>query len=209
MAGNRYFVFLFHYSYTICTTYCQSTCAPITTTNPPGQHFKVLIGCDTVPVYVYGIVGLFGDKSSFGLLIRYYDNRDTFVKIDGSGDWQNTLIETRSGIADKYDLFIGSKIKVFGRHLTICSCSVAVCGEIDSMGNKLRSNQEWLRSKIESVGAVPVVPAPKDMNKDALQLRYTSTGKANLRKLFTDNNRLIEQMCTLGLSHLVEKLKQN
>lgn len=150
-------------------------------------------------------LGLFGNVNSFGLTIRYFANNDTFIKMDGvDSSWERAVVESKYGLADRNDFFIGSKIIVFGRHLTICSCPFEVCREIEVIGKSLRERQAWLRSKIESVGAVPMVP-DKSTNRASTQLRYTNTGKSDLRRLTIDNNRLIEQMCSVGLAHLVAK----
>ena len=123
--------------------------------------------------------------------------------MDGAeASWQQTNVFTKYGMADRDDFFIGSKIIVFGRHLTICSCPFEICREIEERGDKLREKQAWLQSKIESVLAVPVVPR-KEMDGSRLKMRHTFTGKSNLRQLVRENNRLIEQLFSLGLSHLV------
>ena len=123
--------------------------------------------------------------------------------MDGSDtSWQQSVILTKYGVADRDDFFVGSKIIVFGRHLTICSCPFEICREIEGRGDKLREKQAWLQSKIESVLAVPVVPR-KELDYSRMKMRHTHTGKSNLRQLVRENNRLTEQLCNLGLSHLV------
>jgi hypothetical protein len=149
-------------------------------------------------------LGLFGNVNAFGLNIRYYyANNETWVKIDEGVEstWQAAVIETKYGMVDRYDFFVGSQITVFARHLTICSCPFEVCREIEKLGKVLTEKQLWLRSKIESVRGVPVVPA-KNPNKDSMTLRHTSTGKCNLRQLIRENNRLVEQLYALGMGHL-------
>ena len=150
-------------------------------------------------------LGLFGTVSSFGLSIKVYKNGDILIKFDNvDGQWRKGMIDTKYGPADRNDFFIGSKILVFKRHLTICSCPYEVCRETEALGDALRERQAWLRSKIESVRAVPVVPLRKSNLIIENQMRLTSSGKSNLRLLTIENNKLVEQLCSLGMAHLVQ-----
>ena len=75
--------------------------------------------------------GLFGIQA-YGMIIRFFTDGSTQVKFDGvDAEWIFTVLDGPYGPVDKYDLFIGAKVKVFGRHLTISSANVSVCHEID------------------------------------------------------------------------------
>lgn len=56
-------------------------------------------------------LNLFGEKQSFGLTIRYYDEDGrTIVKFDGlDGGWHLTTLEGPYGPLDRNDLFLGAK----------------------------------------------------------------------------------------------------
>lgn len=148
--------------------------------------------------------GLFGDTSAFGLTIRFFpgDGR-ALVRLDGEGRrWEPAAVTTRHGAAERWDMFVGSKVVVFGRTLSIGSSSFEVCREIERLGDRLRARQSWLRSRVEAVGGVPVVRGP-GLEPLVLDFRHTSSGRSNLRKLATENNRLAEQLCALGMGHLL------
>lgn len=88
----------------------------------------------------------------------------TQIIFDGvDGEWLFTVLEGPYGPIDRYDLFIGAKIKIFGRHLTISSANASVCHWIDQQGRKLEKKITWIQEKIEKVGAVPIIrrEAPK------------------------------------------------
>lgn len=100
-------------------------------------------------------VGLFGKVNSYTVLIRYYQDCSVDVKFNGiDGIWQYSHLEGPYGVLDRLDMFIGAKINLFGRHLTISSASASLCHEIELEGKRLLKRQDFLRSKIESVAAV-------------------------------------------------------
>lgn len=142
------------------------------------------------------------------MIIRCYDDMSTQIKFDGvEGEWLFTTLEGPYGPVDRYDLFIGAKIKVFGRHLTISSANATVCHWIDQQSKKLEHKIKWLQEKIEKVGSVPIIrrDAPKVMRH--ITRSEKAAGYQNLRKLKIDLAKLGEQLSELGLSHLVGSSK--
>jgi hypothetical protein len=91
---------------------------------------------------------------------------------------------------DRYDLFIGSQVKVFGRHLSITSTNGSTCEWIEKEGRKLHARIEKLQDKVHSIGAVPVVLKPPPSVVRALTRSATKPGSVNLRKLNNDILRL-------------------
>lgn len=76
-------------------------------------------------------VGLFGDRNSYGLTLRYYDDGSALVRMDGvRGEWQMASLQSQYGALESCDLFIGAKIKLFGRTVTVASAAAAVCAKV-------------------------------------------------------------------------------
>jgi hypothetical protein len=58
------------------------------------------------------------------MIIRYFEDERTLVRFDGvEGDWQYSVLEGLYGPVTLLDLFIGSKVKIFGRSLAITTAS--------------------------------------------------------------------------------------
>ena len=156
-------------------------------------------------------LGLFGDRQVFGLTIMYSaDDQKTLVKFDGidNASWQYSSLEGPHGPCNRYDLFIGSRIKLFGRTLTISSASTVACQWIDREYAKLLKQQDYLISKVESVGSKPVVRRPQ--NQPMLNITRDEKGgggRCDLRKVVNENARLGEQLASLGLGHFVAMSK--
>ena len=56
--------------------------------------------------------GLHGNINSYGLILRYFEDQSTQIKFDGvEGEWLLTALEGPYGPMDRYDLFIGAKVK--------------------------------------------------------------------------------------------------
>lgn len=155
--------------------------------------------------------GLFGERNAYGLTVRYFDDDGrTTIRFDGvDGAWHFSILEGARGPVERYDLFVGARIKVFGRSLTITSTTASNCAWIEAEGAKLYKRQDWLREKIESVGAVPIVRKPivaaiKNVTRSA-----KPAGQVNLRKIYDENAQLCEQLLQLGLGHFLsnESLK--
>lgn len=104
------------------------------------------------------------------------------------------------GPIERHDLFIGAKVKVFGRHLTITTASASTCHWIDVEGKRLLKQQEWLREKIESVRATPCVRRPVPLAIKHIVRASRSAGNTDLRRLLDQNAKLGEQAANLGLA---------
>jgi hypothetical protein len=102
-------------------------------------------------------VGLLGHVLSYGMNLCFYrDDHHFEVTFDGvRACWKFTRIDGPYGPLNEDDLFIGSKITVFDRHLTITSANSHVCQMIDHKGQLLKKRISWLQSKLESIGKIP------------------------------------------------------
>ncbi len=142
-----------------------------------------------------------GDVSMYGLTIRYQRNGTTMIKFDGiDATWTYTALKGPYGCLEMHDLFIGAKITLFGRHLTISAANSAACKWIAKEKKRLEKQQEAFRKKIESIGEIPCVKRKESSNvKD-----ITRVGKldehTNLRLVLKENARLGEQLAKLGLA---------
>lgn len=152
-------------------------------------------------------LGLFGDTNSYGLTIRYnIEDGSSIIKFDGvDAKWYMNALEGAYGPVERWDLFIGAKVKIFGRHLTITSANASVCHWNDVQAKKLQKKQEWLRQKIESVGAVPIVRRQVPVCIKHIVRASKAEGRTDLRRLFNENTKLYEQLVKLGLGHVLEK----
>ena len=90
---------------------------------------------------------VFDDKSVFGLTIRiHHSNEETLVCFDGlNGCWNTAVLEAPYGPVNRHDLFIGSKIKVYGRNLVISSASRTTCEWIELEHMRLSSRSLFFR----------------------------------------------------------------
>jgi hypothetical protein len=145
-------------------------------------------------------LGLFGNVNSYGLTIRYFEDGQTVIKFDGlDGQWVFSQLQGNHGPIERYDLFVGAKVRVFGRHLTISSTNASTCQWIDEEGKRLLKRQDWLQSKIEAVGGVPVVRRNEPIGVKCNFTKKANSGNADLRRIFTENTKLMEQFSALGL----------
>ena len=148
-------------------------------------------------------LGLFGNVNSYGLTIRYYEDGQTVVNFDGlDGRWHFSQLDGPHGPLDRYDLFVGAKIRIFGRHLTIAATSASTCQWIDEEGKRLLKRQDWLQSKIESVGAVPAVRRPTPTGIKGHFGKKANSGNADLRRISEQNKKLAEQLACLGMGRI-------
>jgi hypothetical protein len=148
---------------------------------------------------------LFGECNSYGLRIRYFDDQRTMVKIDGvDGEWILTQLDGQYGPVNKYDLFVGGKVRIFGRWLTITSASASVCHGITVEAKRMEKMIAAMQGRIEGVGAVPIIRRSVPTTVRHIVRSAQPEGHENLRKILIDCTKLSEQMCSLGLAHVVK-----
>lgn len=151
--------------------------------------------------------GLFGNTNAFGLVIRYYSSQKIMVCFDDvDAKWEFSQLEGPHGPLSRYDLFVGAKVKLFGRTLTICSCNATVCHAIEMEGQRLAKKANWLQSKIESVGMQPCIKRTSDAGGTVIRHISRSSksyGSVNLRKSSLANMKLREQMIAIGLQQVL------
>jgi hypothetical protein len=150
---------------------------------------------------------LFGDKNVYSMRLRYFDDQRTYVKIDGiEGDWELTVLEGPYGPVDKYDLYIGGVVKVFGRHLTIASANASICHGIELRARKMKKQMAFMQERIENLGAVPIIRREPPTVMRHIQRSAKAEGHVDTRKLLIDVTKLAEQLCDLGLTHVVKEM---
>lgn len=147
---------------------------------------------------------LFGKVNLYGLIFRYYEeSHKTLIKFDGLvGEWVYSAIQGPYGPLEHIDFFIGAKIKVFGRQVTISSASGSAVRWIEAQRKKLERQQERFREKIMAIGQVPCVrPKQKEVVRHITRGEGTGAepGHTDLRKLLQLNAKLGEQLVSLGL----------
>jgi hypothetical protein len=157
---------------------------------------------------VWRELNLMGETNAYGITIRYYPDGQTVIKFDGvDGSWFFSQMYGPYGPIDRYDLFVGAKVTVFGRHLTISAAGASQCHWIEEEGARLSKQQEWLQQRVESVGAVCCVKrAPPQGPLQHNGRSSKPAGGINLRWLQNGNNKLLEQLATLGMSHCTPPL---
>jgi hypothetical protein len=144
---------------------------------------------------------IFGKVTLYGLTIRFLDNGDTLLKFDGiNGEWTFTALKGPYGVLEMQDLFIGARVNVFGRHLTISSANAAACNWIQSEQARLEKEQEEFRRKIESLGEVPCIRKKTISTIRDITRNAKTAGQTNLRQILKDNARLGDQLASLGLA---------
>lgn len=99
-------------------------------------------------------IGLLGHVLSYGMNLLFFPNDQHFeITFDGvRACWRFSRIDGPYGPIDEDDLFIGSKIIVFDRHLTITSANSDICRMIDAKGLLLKKRISWLQAKLEAIG---------------------------------------------------------
>lgn len=148
---------------------------------------------------------IFGHTSIYGLTLRFNpDDGSTLVKFDGvrEGEWTFTSLQGPCGVLEMHDLFIGAKIEVFGRHLTISTANGPAARWIHSESKRLMKMQNAFRARIESVGHKPVVPKPEIQAVKNIMRDTKTSSMANLRKMSMDCAKLGEQVAQLGLAQM-------
>ena len=152
-------------------------------------------------------LGLFGDRQCFGLTIMYsVEDQKILVNFDGvdGANWQYSTLDGPYGPINRHDLFVGSRVKLLGRTLTISSASTLAMRWIDKEYQKLLRQQEFLVAKVESVGAKSCVrrQMPEVVLEITRDIKGTG-GRCDLRKVVNENARLGEQLAGLGLGHVI------
>ena len=150
--------------------------------------------------------GLMGNVLSYGLTLKYYLEDKHFELVFDGVDalWKYSKMDGVYGPIDKYDLFIGSKITFFGRHLSISSTNSNICRLIDKTENSLKKKRTYLQEKIEMIGAIPIVKRVAQERIRNITRSSSKTGHGNLRQLRNECLKLSEQMGELGLTHLIK-----
>lgn len=151
-------------------------------------------------------LGLKGNIMSYGLTLKYFlEDKHFELVFDGvDAVWKYSKMDGIYGPIDKYDLFIGSKITFFGRHLSISSTNSNICRIIDNTENKMKKKREYLQQKIEMIGAIPIVKRAAQERIREITRSSSKTGHGNLRKIRNECMKLSEQMGELGLTHLIK-----
>lgn len=146
---------------------------------------------------------LFGKVNLYGITLRFYEEQQkTVIRFDGLvGEWVYSVLQGPYGPLEHIDFFIGAKITVFGRHLTISSASGSSIRWIERERKRLEKQEEAFREKILAVGKVPCVKG-KQVNivRHITRGSETVPGHTDLRKLLMFNARLGAQLASLGLS---------
>lgn len=151
-------------------------------------------------------LGLMGNILSYGLTLKYFlEDKHFELVFDGvDAVWKYSKMDGKYGPIDKYDLFIGSKITFFGRHLSISSTTSDICRVIDKTEKKMKAKRAYLQDKIEMIGANPVVRRDSQDRIRNITRSTSKTGHGNLRQLKNECLKLAEQMGELGLTHLIK-----
>lgn len=148
-------------------------------------------------------LGLFEDKSIFGLTIRFLINSAcTIVRLDGqNSEWEFVVLEGPYGPTTKHDLFIGSKIKVYGRNVIIRAANREACQWIEKEYKRLVKQQDTMQMRIEKCGLIPVVQRvyapPLLINARG---GHGLGGRCDLSRIRRENSRLGEQLVNIGMA---------
>mmetsp|Transcript_10870 Transcript_10870/g.16555 ORF Transcript_10870/g.16555 Transcript_10870/m.16555 type:complete len:242 (+) Transcript_10870:62-787(+) len=153
-------------------------------------------------------LGLNGNVLSYGMNLCYFPGDKHFeITFDGvHASWVFSKIDGPYGPLDEDDLFLGAKVKVFDRHLTISTANAHICHMIDRKEKLLKKRRAWLQEKIETIGAIPVVKRNVQSAIKHISRADQKPGTANLRRLQNEISRLTEQMGELGLSHMISRM---
>ena len=144
----------------------------------------------------------------YTLTLRYFhDSGRVGIKFSGiSGQWKYSILEGNYGPITRYDLFIGSQIKLFGRHLTVSTTTANVCHWLDDEAKFLEKQRLWLQEKISSCGMVPVVKKEPPVQLRHVDRISSTTGTKNLRKIHIQICKLREQLCDIGMDHFASMM---
>lgn len=118
-------------------------------------------------------------------------------------EWIYSALDGPSGPLEQSDLYIGAKINVFGRHLTISSANLSAIQWIEREANTIEKRVEDYRNRILSMGVTPCVkkiPPPVVRN---ITRSTRMKGQRDLRLLRNEFSKLGEQLANLGFSNLL------
>eukprot|EP01038_Epipyxis_sp_PR26KG_P006263 gene6263-8624_t len=146
-----------------------------------------------------------GKALIYGLTISYTDNEETqqktMIKFDGvQGEWIYSALKGPYGAITKHDLFIGAKLKIFGRNISICAMNRKAQAWVEKEIKKLEKKKLLFQNKIESVGLNPVI------RKREVEVTRNITREqkpVDLRKLLNDIAKLGDQLLSLGLAQQI------
>lgn len=151
-------------------------------------------------------VNVSGKMKTNTLTLRFYQDQSVDITIEGiNNTWQLSHLSGLYGSLNRYDLFMGSSVRIFGRNMTISTVvQVWIMDEIQQAGMFLLRKQAWIIDKIEKVGKTPLVKAYKLQNPEITHKKTSHTiAHVNLRKIYQENMKLCDQLHQLGLNHLV------
>eukprot|EP00607_Mallomonas_marina_P008031 CAMPEP_0182418568 /NCGR_PEP_ID=MMETSP1167-20130531/2947_1 /TAXON_ID=2988 /ORGANISM="Mallomonas Sp, Strain CCMP3275" /LENGTH=247 /DNA_ID=CAMNT_0024592833 /DNA_START=337 /DNA_END=1080 /DNA_ORIENTATION=- len=148
---------------------------------------------------------LLGRSMVFGLLIRFFpEDSHVELKFDGiPGEWVYSYLEGLYGPVTQYDLFIGARVKLFGRYISIQSCNAAAARWIEKTAREMKDRIRWMQDRIENNGAKPVVLRRTETVARHVVRELKGDTYENLRRLQLNLAKLGEQLVDLGLSHLL------
>lgn len=139
-----------------------------------------------------------GKELQYGLTLRLFPDSSIQIKFTGvESEWNFTSLKGPYGAITIHDLFIGSRVSIFGKSVTINSSSLLASKYLHSEAVKLLKQQEKYQLKIESIGIKPCIK--KKDYKTLLQTKLLT--KLNLRQLLKENAKLGEQLSILGLAN--------
>jgi hypothetical protein len=112
------------------------------------QHRYLPFRCEWKEVTLNGLAKAYGMD-----LLYFQDDKHFEITFDGvHASWILSKIDGPYGPIDEKDLFIGAKIHVFGRHLSITSSNSHVCHMVDKRAEALMKRRAWLQDKIGVFG---------------------------------------------------------
>ncbi len=152
-----------------------------------------------------------GNDKFFNVTLRFYhDSGRTAIKFDGlNAKWEYSALEGDYGPVTRYDLFIGATVKLFGRRLTIRTTTADTCHWMDQEAAFMEQQKLWLQEKISKSGNQPIIKREPHQQIQHVERISVTTGTRNLRKIHTQICKLKEQLCDVGLGHLLPMLPQH
>jgi hypothetical protein len=142
-----------------------------------------------------------GKVSLYGLTVRFYEDNSTLIKFDGiDGEWVYSALQGTHGPITHHDLFIGARLVIFGRHLTVSSANAASIRWSEKEFKRLNQQQEAFRKRILSVGHIPCSRLKEPDTVRHITRNEKSAANHDLRKVLIETGKLGEQLVALGLA---------